>query len=302
MPTNKQRRETAKRKLERQLERRAQQAKRRRILTIAGAGVAAVAVVAAVVVAVVVSKNDHKGKPSASTTPSSATSGSAATNLPPVDLAGAVPMPQFKAPANLGANCQYPATKDEKAAKEVKPPRTGKVPTEPAQVSVSMVTNQGNIGLMLTNNQSPCTVNSFISLATQGFFKDTKCHRLVASAGLSVLQCGDPTGTGTGGPGYDFANEFPTNQFPPNDPKLKQPVIYPRGTLAMAHSEKPNSNGSQFFMVYRDSALPPDYTVFGTIQADGLTTLDKIASAGVAGGGPEGAPATDVVITSVLPD
>ncbi|REZ92974.1 peptidylprolyl isomerase, partial [Mycobacterium tuberculosis] len=170
-----------------------------------------------------------------------------------------------------------------------------------AQVSVSMVTNQGNIGLMLANNESPCTVNSFVSLAQQGFFKGTTCHRLTTSPMLAVLQCGDPKGDGTGGPGYQFANEYPTDQYSANDPKLNEPVIYPRGTLAMANAG-PNTNSSQFFMVYRDSKLPPQYTVFGTIQADGLTTLDKIAKAGVAGGGEDGKPATEVTITSVLLD
>ena len=300
MPTNQQRRATAKRKLERQLERRAKQAKRRRILTIAGGAVAVVAVVAAVVVAIVVSKDDHKGTPSASTTSSSSAPGSPPAGLPPVALGSAVPLPPFKAPANLGANCQYPASPD-KAAKEVKPPRTGKVPTEPAQVSASMVTSQGNLGLMLANNESPCTVNSFASLTNQKFFKDTKCHRLTTSPALSVLQCGDPKGDGTGGPGYQFANEYPTTAYPANDPKLKEPVIYPRGTLAMANAG-PDTNSSQFFLVYRDSALPPEYTVFGTIQADGLATLDKIAQAGVAGGGQDGPPALDVTITSLLLD
>ncbi|VBA56994.1 peptidylprolyl isomerase [Mycobacterium attenuatum] len=300
MPTNQQRRATAKRKLERQLERRAKQAKRRRILTIAGGVVAAAAVIAAVAVAVVLNKDDHKGTPSASTPTSSAPGSPSATGLPPVQLGNAVPMPAFKPPANLGANCQYPPSPD-KAAKEAKPPRTGKVPTEPAQISASMVTSQGKVGLMLANNESPCTVNSFASLAQQGFFKDTKCHRLTTSPSLSVLQCGDPKGDGTGGPGYQFANEYPTNQYPPNDPKLKEPVIYPRGTLAMANAG-PDTNSSQFFMVYRDSALPPEYTVFGTIQADGLATLDKIAEAGVAGGGEDGPPAVDVVIKSLLLD
>ncbi|MDT5225134.1 MAG: peptidyl-prolyl cis-trans isomerase, partial [Mycobacterium sp.] len=262
--------------------------------------VAVVAVVAAVVVAIVVSKDDHKGTPSASTTPSSSAPGSPPAGLPPVQLGNAVPLPPFKAPANLGANCQYPASPD-KAAKEVKPPRTGKVPTEPAQVSASMVTSQGNLGLMLANNESPCTVNSFASLTNQKFFKDTKCHRLTTSPGLSVLQCGDPKGDGTGGPGYQFANEYPTTAYPANDPKLKEPVIYPRGTLAMANAG-PDTNSSQFFLVYRDSALPPEYTVFGTIQADGLATLDKIAQAGVAGGGQDGPPALDVTITSLLLD
>lgn len=89
-------------------------------------------------------------------------------------------MPPFQPSANVGANCQYPPSPD-KPAKPVKPPRTGKIPTEPAQISVSMVTNQGNIGLMLANNESPCTVNSFASLVGQRFFNDTKCHRLTTS-------------------------------------------------------------------------------------------------------------------------
>lgn len=292
VPTNAQRRATAKRKLERQLERRAKQAKRRRILTIVGGSLAAVAVIVAVVVTVVVNKDDHQSTTSATPTDSASTS--------PPQAATAPPLPPFKPSANLGANCQYPPSPD-KAVKPVKLPRTGKVPTDPAQVSVSMVTNQGNIGLMLANNESPCTVNSFVSLAQQGFFKGTTCHRLTTSPMLAVLQCGDPKGDGTGGPGYQFANEYPTDQYSANDPKLNEPVIYPRGTLAMANAG-PNTNSSQFFMVYRDSKLPPQYTVFGTIQADGLTTLDKIAKPGVAGGGEDGKPATEVTITSVLLD
>ncbi|MBV8788205.1 MAG: peptidylprolyl isomerase, partial [Mycobacterium sp.] len=209
-------------------------------------------------------------------------------------------LPPFKPSANLGANCQYPASADP-AAKKVKPPRTGKVPTDPAQVSASMVTNQGHIGLMLANNESPCTVNSFASLVGQKYFDNTKCHRLTTSQDLGVLQCGDPKGDGTGGPGYQFANEYPTDQYLPNDPNAQQPVLYPRGTIAMANAG-PNTNGSQFFLVYKDSQLPPQYTVFGTIQADGLATLDKIAKAGVAGGGEDGAPAEDVTITSLLLD
>lgn len=264
-----------------------------------GLGVVAAAVVAAVVFAVVVSKDDHNNTPSAASS-SSAPASPSATGLPPVQLGDAAPLPPFKAPANLGANCQYPASPG-KAGKDVKPPRTGKIPATSTPVSVSMVTSQGHIGLLLNNSQAPCTVNSFASLAGQDYFKDTKCHRLVASAGLSVLQCGDPKGDGTGGPGYQFANEYPTDQYPANDPKLKQPVIYPRGTIAMANSG-PNTNSSQFFLVYRDSVLPPEYTVFGKIQDDGLATLDKIAAAGVAGGGEEGPPALDVIITSVRVD
>lgn len=299
MPTNEQRRATAKRKLERQLERRAMQSRRRRILVIVGGVIASLAVIAAVVATVIVSHNDHKGKTASATTTTAAGS-SPDASTPAAPTPPAAPLPPFQPSANVGANCQYPASQD-KAAKPVKPPRTGKIPTDPAQVSVSMATSQGNIGLLLANNESPCTVNSFASLIGQGFFNDTKCHRLTTSPDLAVLQCGDPKGDGTGGPGYQFANEYPTDQYPPNDPKLKQPVLYPRGTLAMANAG-PDTNGSQFFLVYKDSQLPPDYTVFGKIQDDGLATLDKIAKAGVAGGGEDGPPAAEVTIKTMLLD
>jgi peptidyl-prolyl cis-trans isomerase B (cyclophilin B) len=82
---------------------------------------------------------------------------------------------------------------------------------------------------------------------------------------------------------------------------LKVPVIYPRGTLAMANAG-PGTNGSQFFLVYKDSQLPPNYTAFGTIDATGLATLDKIGAAGVAGGGQDGKPKTDVLVKSILLD
>lgn len=299
MPTNEQRRANAKRKLERQLERRQKQAKRRRIVLIAAGSLVAVAVVVAVVLTIMNTKHEKKSNTAASTT-SSAPSSPAESTTPAGPTPPVPPLPAFKASADLGANCQYPAS-PEPAAKQVKPPRTGKVPTDPAQVSASMVTNQGRIGLMLANNESPCTVNSFASLIGQKYFDNTKCHRLTTSPDLGVLQCGDPKGDGTGGPGYQFANEYPTDQYPPNDPKAQQPVLYPRGTLAMANAG-PGTNGSQFFMVYKDSQLPPQYTVFGTIQPDGLTTLDKIAKAGVAGGGEDGAPASEVTITSLLLD
>ena len=293
MPTNEQRRATAKRKLERQLERRAQQARRRRMLAIVGGSVAAVVVVVAVVATVVLTNQEHKNKQASATA-------SASTSAAPTNSSGIPALPAFKSTANLGANCQYePAA--EPASKPANKPRQGKVPTDPAQVSVSMVTNQGNVGLLLANNESPCTVNSFASLAQQKYFDNTKCHRLTASPTSSVLQCGDPSGDGTGGPGYQFANEYPTDQYQPDDPAVHEPVVYPRGTLAMANAG-PNTNGSQFFMVYKDTQLPPEYTVFGKIQQDGLATLDKIAKGGVAGGGQDGQPNTEVTIKSVRLD
>ena len=207
------------------------------------------------------------------------------------------PLPPFKPPATLGSNCQYLAT-TEPASKPVKPPRMGRVPTSPPHSAANLVTDQGAIGLQLDNGQAPCTVNNFQSLAQQGYFDNTTCHRLTTSAELRTLQCGDPTGTGTGGPGYRFPNEYPTNQYRLTDPALKIPVVYPRGTLAMANSGS-GTNGSQFFLVYKDSLLPPTYTVFGSIDGAGLTTLDKIAAGGVADGSDDGKPAINTTIKSV---
>ena len=117
-----------------------------------------------------------------------------------------------------------------------------------------------------------------------------------------MLQCGDPTGAGTGGPGYEFANEYPTDQYPAGDPGAQQPVPT-RAARSRWPTPGPGTNGSQFFLVYGDSQLPPQYTVFGTIDEAGLATLDKIAAAGVAGGGEDGAPARRrSQITSVRQD
>ena len=300
MPTNEQRRAAAKRKLERRLQRHAQQARRRRILAIVAGSVVAVVVVAAALGTLWYrSHRQHATQASAPgsspTTPASGAPGAMPAAAPSIPS-----LPPFTPSPSVGANCQYPPS-PQPADKPVKPPRSGKIPTDPATVSVSMMTNQGPVGLLLANNESPCTVNSFVSLAEQNFFDGTGCHRLTTAPTLGVLQCGDPSGHGTGGPGYQFADEYPTDQYPPNDPALDQPVRYPRGTLAMANAG-PNTNGSQFFLVYRDSQLPPKYTVFGTIQDDGLATLDKIARQGVAGGGEDGPPAVKVTITSVRLD
>jgi len=291
VPTNQQRRETAKRKLERQLARRAKRAEQKRLLQIAGS-VGVVILVLALVAYFVWPDDASDDSATAAAGPTTA--------APNQDPPATGKLPAYIAPAGVGQNCQYAATPGQPASKKVNPPRTGKVPTDPASVSVSMSTSAGNLGLMLDNAKAPCTVNSFVSLAQQGYFNDTPCHRLTAG-GLSVLQCGDPSGTGSGGPGYEFGNEYPTNQYRPDSPALEQPVSYPRGTLAMANAG-PNTNGSQFFLVYQDSQLPPNYTAFGTVDATGLATLDKIAKDGIDGGGPDGKPKTPVTIKSVLLD
>jgi len=294
--TNSERRANAKRKLDQQMEQRAAAARKQRLVLVIAGAVVAVALIVGVVFTVLHDRgsgNINAGKPDTSQS-------SAAGDAPkkPAGIAGE--LPKFTASPTLGSNCQYPTSR-QPASKKVEPPRSGKVPTEPAEVSVSMLTDQGPIGLILNNAQSPCTVNSFISLGNKDYFNDTQCHRLTTSPSLSVLQCGDPTGDGTGGPGYQFANEYPTDQYAADDLGSQQPVTYPRGTLAMANAG-PGTNGSQFFLVYKDSMLPPQYTVFGTIQKDGLDTLDKIAEAGVKGGGTDGAPVTKVTIKSVRSD
>ncbi|WP_032391614.1 peptidylprolyl isomerase [Rhodococcoides fascians] len=286
MPSNEQRREAAKRKLERQLVRRAERARRRKQLTIAGSILGVVAVVAVVSVVFVVTRGDDD----ASTAQDSTTSAPADSII----AAGRTePLPET-------VNCSYPAAA-QPAAKPNTPPRTENIPTSDEPLSYSMATTAGNIGLTLNNPESPCTVNSFVSLANQGYFDGTTCHRLTTGAGLQVLQCGDPTGSGSGGPGYQFADEFPTDTYADGDPAAQTPVLYPRGTLAMANAG-PGTNGSQFFLVYGDSQLPPAYTAFGTIDETGLATLDAIAAKGAQGGASDGAPAEPVDITSMQSD
>jgi peptidyl-prolyl cis-trans isomerase B (cyclophilin B) len=236
----------------------------------------------------------------AAATTSASTAATPTSTLPPVAPVTGPKLPPFFPGPTVGANCQYPRTA-EPPGKQAAPPPNGKAPTDPATIGLTIVTDRGRIGLQLANNESPCTVSSFVSLAQQAYFDNTECHRLTTARALSVLQCGDPKGDGTGGPGYQFANEFPTIQYPPGEPALKVPVVYPRGTLAMANAG-PGTNGSQFFMVYRDSLLPPTYTIFGTITPAGLAVIDKIAAGGVVGGGDDGRPNNEVAITSARRD
>jgi peptidyl-prolyl cis-trans isomerase B (cyclophilin B) len=126
-------------------------------------------------------------------------------------------------------------------------------------------TSQGVIVVQALTAQAPCTTFSFRFLAQGGYFDRTHCHRLTTQ-GIFVLQCGDPTGTGSGGPGYEF-----------NDENLAG-ATYPAGTVAMANAG-PNTNGSQFFFVWKNTTLAPDYTPFGKVIA-GMDVLQKIAAAG----------------------
>ncbi|MCX4091165.1 peptidylprolyl isomerase [Nocardia sp. alder85J] len=282
MPSNEQRRAAAKRKLERRLERQAERARRRKQLTIAGSVLGVVVVIAAGVGIYFLTKGDTD-KSTASATPDASLSSTPEIAPPPA--------PKPKAAT---VSCTYADGGD--AAKPATKPAKTEVSTQDSP-KVSIDSSQGPIGITLNAAASPCTVNSFESLVQQGFYNGAPCHRL-STQGLKMLQCGDPSGTGKGGPGYSFANEYPTDQYAPGDPAAKQPVTYQRGVVAMANAG-PDTNGSQFFLMFGDSKLPPQYTIFGTVDAAGLTTLDKIAAGGddeslatTAGGGKPNLPVT----------
>jgi peptidyl-prolyl cis-trans isomerase B (cyclophilin B) len=153
-----------------------------------------------------------------------------------------------------------------------------------------LTTNCGDIELNLFGDKAPQTVSSFIFLARKGFYDNSPCHRLTTTESLKVLQCGDPTGTGTGGAGYQYGVE-----------NVPADGSYPAGTVAMARGQSTDSNGSQFFITYGDSTLPTDgggYTVFGTVTK-GLDILTHIAQGGTANGTADGAPAQPISIESI---
>jgi peptidyl-prolyl cis-trans isomerase B (cyclophilin B) len=163
----------------------------------------------------------------------------------------------------------------------------------------------GLVEVQLNLRSAPCTAASFAYLASKNFFDNTKCHRLLDS-GAFVLQCGDPSGTGSGGPTYSFGDENlpdkpapPTASPGPSDPPTSETVIYPKGTVAMANNG-PNTNSSQFFIVYGDSPFPPNYTRFGTVTK-GLEVVEAIAKAGTVdnGQGEKSKPTNDVFIQSL---
>ena len=199
-------------------------------------------------------------------------------------------------------HCTY--TKTGTAARTVSLPSAA--PDYTASYQATINTNLGKIAVNLENSKATCTVNSFVHLAEAGYFNNTQCHRLLTS-GIYVLQCGDPYATaatkltcsstskiGTGIPGYEFASE--------NTAGAK----YPAGTVAMANEGSATTNGSQFFIVYKDSTtgLGATYTPFGTVSS-GLGIVQNVAKDGyscqytVSGQSEGGAPKEKVIIDSV---
>ena len=279
MPTSKQRRQAAQRHLQKQLERRAELAKKRRrnLAVVATLVAVAVVVVAALVITGVFSGKDSTSNAAATSSSTSAPTSSAAATTNPDGTISCTYSPDKSGNTNL---------------KDVgTPPSPEKTPTQGTS-TLLMSTNQGDLTLTLDRSKAPCAAASFAFLAQKKFFDGSPCHREVNEPTFGVLQCGDPSGSGSGGPTYKFGQEVPAG------------TTYPRGTIAMANTGQPNSTGSQFFLVFTDTQLSPDYSPVGTVDQAGLAVLDKIAAAGnngsfasQAGGGAPNIPVTITKMT-----
>ncbi|MEV8377893.1 peptidylprolyl isomerase [Kribbella sp. NPDC056861] len=204
----------------------------------------------------------------------------------------ALAQPTAAPPTTTNGPCGYVATPDDPSPRPVSlPPDPAKTPSK-GIVKVLLATNQGPMLLSLDRAKAPCTVQSFLHLAKSRFYDFTTCHRLTLYDTLKVLQCGDPTGTGERGPGYSYKDELPTDlpNWPGDTTGTRK--VYARGTLAMANAG-PATNGSQFFLVFGDSRLRPDYTVFGSVDRLGLKAIDRVAAAGVKPAEGDPVPAVD---------
>ena len=261
MPTSRQKRQAAQRHLQRQLERRAVLARKRRQRNIVlAAGLSVLVVLGGIFLITSLGNGADKAAATSTTSP----------NTAPGDCTF---IPSAADAANVG------------------------VPSSPAPttgtVQLAVTTDRGDMTFTLDRALAPCAVQSMEFLATQGFYDNSICPRLVNQPAFGLLQCGDPSGTGPKGPGYAYAQEPPTGEVP-----------YAKGVIAMANSGQPNSTGSEFFIMYVDTTLPPQYSVVGSVTS-GLDVVEKVAAAGNDGsfepspGG--GAPKLPITIKSMTP-
>jgi cyclophilin family peptidyl-prolyl cis-trans isomerase len=270
--TNKQRRQAAQRHLQRQLERRTELAKkRRRNLGILASAIAVLVVIgAALVITGVFTGDDDDAQAAAD--PSGTSAAAPSTN------------------ADGSVTCTYaPDATANPNLVDVGTPPTPEATVAQGTSTLLMSTDQGDLTLTLDRAKAPCAAASFSYLASQNFYDGSPCHRLVNQESFGVLQCGDPTGTGSGGPSYKYAEE------------VTDETTYPRGTIAMAKTSEPNTTGSQFFLCFVDTQLPPEYTVVGTVDEPGIAVLEKVAAGGIKDVGPtgDGAPAIPVMINTM---
>lgn len=257
MPSNKRQKELARRRAERQAARRAaERAARRKRRTVLGLSLGGAALAVVLILVLVATMKDDKD--------------TVASDDPSATPAPAPVACEAKAPP---ASAKQSFDKEPAMSIDAKKAYTA-----------TMKTSCGEISFSLDAKNAPHTTNSFNFLASKKFYDGTFCHRMTASPTLTVLQCGDPEGTGAGGPGYTLAEE-----------NLKG-ATYKRGTVAMAKSSAPHSTGSQFFLVGQDSQLPPEYTVVGQMTPESLKVLDTILAIGIEGDTGDGAPKQKVFI------
>ncbi len=282
MPTSKQRREQARRHLERQLVRRQQRDVRRRKLNLIGTVVGVLVLFAIVITTVVMLSHDDKSNTADPAASNGSSTSPSATGSP---LPSRSPSPiAARSPKHTDGPCKYAEDATKLTAGNLfdvgLPPDPKPTPT--GNATALFATNQGTITVTLDGASAPCNVQSIEYLISKKFYDNTACPRSVNS-GIFVVQCGDPSGTTSGGPTYTTKDEGLTK------------VSYTEGTLAMANSG-PNTNGSQFFFITKDSngSLGKNYSVIGHVTG-GLDILKKVATGGddgsnKAGGGKPNVP------------
>ena len=207
-----------------------------------------------------------------------------AVSAPAVSVAPITTAPQGSVPATVPAAECPPADGSAEQRREFQVPQQMCIDTANTYTA-EIVTNKGTLTVELLDDQAPLTVNNFVTLARYHYFDGIGCHRIIPGF---MAQCGDPSGTGSGGPGYSFQDELPTD-----------PAPYKKGALAMANSG-PNTQGSQFFIMTADSGLAPNYSLFGQVTGG----LDDTVAALDAAGNPDPAangvpPLEEVTIESV---
>jgi len=223
---------------------------------------------------------------------SDTTTGQQQTSLPsiPPDPTDEPAPPATTAPAAPAGTCVYSPNGQEASRPVPQPPAK---PTFAGEIVRARVeTNLGQMVFEMEAKNAPCTVNALRTMAEAKYFDNTACHRLVTT-GIFVLQCGDPTGQGSGSPGFYYAEE--------NLPVNKQ-IAYPKGSIAMAKTSAPNTTGSQFFINFEESPLPPEYTYVGSVIR-GLDLVERVAKGGDDGSFGEvggGKPKITLTIKSVV--